>query len=207
MVDTDQTLLERLITLEDQAAWKEFFDRYWPLIMGYSTGLGLARDQAENVLQETMVVLMRVLPRFKYDRTRGRFRGYLKTIVSRITYRAIAKAATKPDGVNIETVPEAYRTDPTPDAAAALENKDKDNRLWQESLFATAVKAVFDDTRTDVRTRQVFQAYAMESRPVGEVAAKFGLTPNAVYQIKNRVMGRIKAEIKRLHHEAGGMLE
>jgi DNA-directed RNA polymerase specialized sigma24 family protein len=39
----------------------------------YARKLGLDETQAQDVLQETMVALMRILPEFAYDRNKGSF--------------------------------------------------------------------------------------------------------------------------------------
>ena len=52
-------------------------------------------------------------------------------------------------------------------------------------------------------TYAAFRAYAIEGRPVAEVAAEFGLKENALYQIKNRLLRRLKTEVTRRLREAG----
>ena len=206
MEDTDKFLLQRLGSLDDHEAWQEFFDRYWALIVSYATRIGLSRSHADEVLQETMVSMMRTLPGFNYDRDKGRFRGYLRKVVNRTSYRLLGRERAR-QTVTIEAVPEYHQTDPKPDAAEQLEESDDNQKFWQESLFAAALKTVYEDSRIDERTRRVFQAYAIENRPVTVVADEFGHTPNAVYQIKNRLMRRIKIETERLRREADGLLE
>ncbi|GAB5558944.1 MAG: hypothetical protein SynsKO_05910 [Synoicihabitans sp.] len=203
IIETDNTLLERLASLDDQSAWQEFFERYWPLVINYAMGVGLKRAQAEEVLQETMVVLMRVMPRFKYDRERGRFRGYLKTVVQRLCYRTMARNASGPAMVNLDVMPDSVSADPTPSAADALASRDEDGKLWEQSLFEAAVKAVFDDPRIDERTCHIFRAYVLENQSAQTVADRFKVDSNAVYQIKNRLMRRVRTEAKRLKRDLG----
>lgn len=207
VIETDTTLLERLTSLDDQTAWQEFFDRYWPLVIHYAMGVGLKRTQAEDVLQETMVVLMRVMPRFKYDRERGRFRGYLKTVVQRLCYRTMARNASSPPMVNLDSMPDSVGADPTPNIAEKLQSQAEDGKLWERSLFEAALKAVFADPRVDERTRQIFKAYVLQNKSVPSVAQRFNVEPNAVYQIKNRLMSRVRTETRRLKRDLGGRAE
>lgn len=203
MVDTDQILLKRLTSLDDQAAWREFFERYWTLIVHYANGVGLSRTQAEDVLQETMVVLMRVMPRFKYDSERGRFRGYLRTVVKRLCFRVRARMAPERDAVNFDALPEAGRADPALSAVEELERRDENGDLWEQSLFNAALKIVLDDPRLDRRTRLVFWACVVENRDVILVAKEQQLPPNAIYQIKHRILKRVKLEVGRLRRDLG----
>jgi hypothetical protein len=48
----------------------------------------------------------------------------------------------------------------------------------------------------------VFAAYALEQRPIADVAAEFGLKENAIYQIKNRLVRRVRVEVARLARDA-----
>ena len=57
-------------------------DVYWPLVYGWLRQRGLQHDDAEDLGQDVLQVLMRELPRFRYDRNRGSFRGWLRTITA-----------------------------------------------------------------------------------------------------------------------------
>ncbi len=62
---------------------------------------------------------------------------------------------------------------------------------WRQSLIEDALEQVLRDPRTRPETVAIFRACALENQPVAEVAARFGLKENAVYQIKNRMMTRL----------------
>jgi RNA polymerase sigma factor (sigma-70 family) len=53
--------------------------------------------------------------------------------------------------------------------------------------------------RLEPRTREAFQLHVVEGKPVDEVAQRLGMTTNAVYIVRSRVLGRIR----RIH----GLLE
>ena len=48
-------------------------------------------------------------------------------------------------------------------------------------------------TELSVQSKAVYRAYVIEGRPIGEVAAKFGISRNSVSQIKTRVERMIAA--------------
>jgi hypothetical protein len=66
---------------------------------------------------------------------------------------------------------------------------------WQECLLEEALRRMQSDPAVEPRTLEVFRAYAVEGVDAAEVARRFGLKENAVYQIKNRMGRRIKAEV------------
>jgi RNA polymerase sigma-70 factor (ECF subfamily) len=199
VIETNETLLDRLKADNAQEAWKEFYHLYWRSILRYACKLGLAEAQAQDVLQETMVALMRLLPGFAYDRRKGRFRNFLLTIVHRKSLAALRRVRRESE------VPWAENgdhdgADPFGNGGAA---EAEALARWRETLLEEALRCVRDDATLDGRTFAVFEAYAIAKRPVAEVAAEFGLHENAVYQIKNRLMRRIQAEVEKLMRSSG----
>ncbi|MBP7276210.1 MAG: sigma-70 family RNA polymerase sigma factor, partial [Kiritimatiellae bacterium] len=80
MRTTRQTLLRDARDPENARAWEEFFDQYSGPVQRYAQKLGLSAADASDVLQETMMELIRILPEFHYDRRRGLFRNFVLTI-------------------------------------------------------------------------------------------------------------------------------
>jgi RNA polymerase sigma-70 factor (ECF subfamily) len=192
MIDTNETLLERVRKTDAHDAWKLFYEQYWAVILGYARKLGLNEHQAEEVLQETMVALMRQLPEFQYDRNRGKFRNFLLTIVHRKSLAALRRARRERDTkVPWETVQHEQ-----PDEAPARLTAEMLER-WQESVLEAVLQQLARDERIGTDTLAVFRAYVIEGLPASEVAARFGLKENAVYQIKNRLSRRVQEKVER----------
>jgi RNA polymerase sigma-70 factor (ECF subfamily) len=205
MITTRDTLLARLKAENAHDAWREFYHLYWGAILRYARRLGLNEHQAEEVLQETMVALMRILPAFVYDRRKGRFRNFLLTIVHRKSLavqrrtrrgQALSFDHAGPQGDDAAAVAGALMAPLADTEAAEAEQR------WRESLFETALANVRADPAIGSRTFAVFAAYALEQRPIADVAAEFGLKENAIYQIKNRLVRRVRVEVARLARDA-----
>src|SRR5215471_21156064 len=64
---TRPTLLGRLKDTQDQASWQEFHDIYAKLIRGFCLKAGLTADEAQEVVQETMISAARHLPEYSYN--------------------------------------------------------------------------------------------------------------------------------------------
>src|SRR6185503_8565241 len=77
---TRQSLLSRLRDCHDQAGWREFFDAYWRLIYNVARKSGMSDSEAQDVVQNTFIYLTRRMPNFKYDRTRGSFKSWLRVV-------------------------------------------------------------------------------------------------------------------------------
>src|SRR5262249_57495976 len=76
---TSKTLLNRLRSPLDQAAWNEFVERYGRRIYGWCRQWGLQEADAQDVTQDVLLRLARKMRSFAYDPSRS-FRGWLRTL-------------------------------------------------------------------------------------------------------------------------------
>jgi RNA polymerase sigma factor (sigma-70 family) len=199
MEATRETLLERVRDLGAQGAWREFFALYHRPILFYAQKLGLSETDAQDVLQETMVALLRSLPTFQYNPSKGKFRNFLFTIVHRRCLAALRRwrtvdslALDEPLEEGAEPLGERLAAEPEPGLETA------DWRCWEEALLSQALAELRGDPSVAPRTQEIFRAYAMERLPAEEVAQRFGVAPNVVYQIKNRLMRRLQHRVEEL---------
>jgi RNA polymerase sigma-70 factor (ECF subfamily) len=199
MVTTNESLLGRLRVENAHEAWKQFFEAYWGAILRYARKLGLNEDQGKEVLQETMVALMRILPDFAYDRTKGRFRNFLLTIVHRKALSVLRRMARQ-RSVSWDEMLTAEAADPFGNHASAEREA---RERWRDSLIEEAIHRMRADPKLEEHTFAVFEAYVIEQQPVEQVARRFGLTENAVYQVRNRLLRRLKLEVARLMKSSG----
>jgi RNA polymerase sigma-70 factor, ECF subfamily len=80
MAETSATLLERLNDRSDSAAWRRLVDLYSPLTNGWLRRHGASADDAEDLTQEVLGVIVREVSRFKHNGRVGAFRTWLRTI-------------------------------------------------------------------------------------------------------------------------------
>ncbi len=191
-LSTRISLIQRLKQAPAQRDWEQFYSKYHAVILSFARKQGLDEHSAFDALQETMMVVMRKLPAFEYDAGRGRFRNWLMTIVANKVREARRRShmdkllsMDAPQGDGTDDLHEHLAAE-EPDASVQLEE------AWRQSLVEEALRRVLGDPRTKPETVEVFRACALDNEPVAQVAARFGLKENAVYQIKNRLMARLK---------------
>src|ERR1041385_6847988 len=80
MIPTRYSLLSRLQNWDDQESWKDFFDTYWRLIYSAAVNSGLSEAEAQDVVQETVICVARDIQKFKRDRAKGSFKGWLRNL-------------------------------------------------------------------------------------------------------------------------------
>ena len=182
--DTPVTLIARMaaqVTGEDEATWVKFFELYQPVIRHFAEFAG-ARSDTDDVVQDVMVKLVEVFRSGAYRPEKGRFRAFLATITRREVInrwqKAQVRAADRHVSLNRTTAQEIVVQ---PEAAAILDAK------WRLAQHAAAVEHVLTRTALAQRSKDVYRAYVLEERPIGEVAQVFGIPRNTVSQIKTRV--------------------
>jgi RNA polymerase sigma factor (sigma-70 family) len=195
--DTPQTLLKKIAEYangDDAAEWARFVELYTPVIRAFICAReDIGEADADDAVQEIIVRLVGVLRAGTYRPEKGRFRAYLGTMVRRLLIDRHRRALARGAGATI-SADDVEILDETPDAAAYV-----DMHLM-EARHVAAVEHVLSRTMLDARTVAAYRAYALNGEPAGEVAARLGLTPNALRQIKYRV-GRMIAAVESQYGE------
>src|SRR2546426_3422980 len=102
-IPTRRSLLTRLKNLDDQGSWKDFFDTYAKLIYRVATKAGLTDAEAQDVVQETVIIVAKKIPGFKYDPAIGSFKSWLLLITRRRIEKQLKKRL--PAGVHASACP------------------------------------------------------------------------------------------------------
>ena len=73
---TSVSLLERVRQSQDAPAWERFVRLYMPLLLYWARRLGLQDQDAADLVQDVLDVLIQKLPEFHYQPGRS-FRGWM----------------------------------------------------------------------------------------------------------------------------------
>ena len=183
---TSETLLRDVAGDAQHVRWGEFVARYRPMMAAYLRERFPSLD-ADDVIQETLLALVKALPSFRYvPDEKGAFHNYLTGILRHKAIRLVARASRR---AARQTV---YANDPTCEATAEA------RASWREAMFEVALQQYLADETVSARTRQVFARVAVNGEKPEAVAAAFGIARNAVDQIKSRAMARLRALVKAL---------
>jgi RNA polymerase sigma-70 factor, ECF subfamily len=125
-------------------------------------------------------VLVQTLPRFQYDQ-HGHFRGWLRTITMNKLrdYKRHEALVVKVPMNEATVVPD--------DADTFWENE------YRRELTARALELMQADFAPS--TWKACWEFVAQGRPAVEVASELGISENAVYLAKCRVMRRLKQEL------------
>lgn len=179
-VATSPSLLDRLRGPDRAAAWDRFARLYTPVLDRWAARLGVPAADRPDLLQDVFVSLLGALPAFTPDPGRS-FRAWLYAVLANKWRDHARKRRPGPlaDGSGGPAVP---------DPAAEY-----DEAEYRAVLVGRAARLIETDFRPEAWA--AFRATAIDGRPAAEVAAELGMTANAVYLARARVLARLRQEL------------
>ncbi len=201
LLPTRRSLLTRLKDWEDQDGWREFFDTYWRLIFSVARRAGLNEAEAQDVVQETFVVVAKQMPGFRYDPARGSFKAWLHTVIRGRLSRHWRKARQHP----LTPVPTVPDDEPTAEEFAA-EAPPEFEAIWQSEWEQNLLDVALRRVQAKVSTRQflLFSLAVFKGVPVATIRERYDASLTQIYLAKHRVGRLLKAELAKLRVEADG---
>lgn len=189
MYTTSATLLEQIRRRSGRDAWERFVQLYTPFLLHCGRRLGLADADAADVVQDVFLVLFEKLPTFEYSRD-GSFRGWLRTVTMHKCFERQRKRREAAIGGS--------------DARLFDQLQQDDSDAWWEAeyrqhLVARALEimqAEFEPT-----TWQACWRTTVDDLTAADVANDLGITVNAVYVARSRVLRRLRNELDGLLEE------
>ena len=193
---TRESLLVRLKSWDDQASWADFFHSYWRLIYGAALKAGLNDAQAQDVVQDTIVVVAKKMKDFTYDRAIDSFKGWLlyltrKRIALEYRRKALARVASESTDWTLEA-------DDLPDPAG-FDLQSVWEQEWERNLWEAAITRVKKEV--NVKQFQMFDLYTIQEKSAQEVARQLNVPVAQVYLAKHRVSSLLKKELTRLRNQ------
>jgi len=189
---TRSTLLVRLKDLDNQQAWQEFFDVYWTLLFNFARRAGLNEADAEEVVMETVETVARKIEDFEYNRQRGRFKGWLLTIVRFKLGDRFRKKKRQAEKGEVASLEEAE------DGQIISADDPELERIWDTEWQKRMVDMALERVKQLVghKQYQIFHCYVIQEQNPDEVADFLDVSKSQVYVAKNRVGKIFEAELK-----------
>ena len=166
-------------------AWEEFFGHYWPVIFALARCRGCSEYTAEEVVQDVMLNVFQQRDLFQYDPARGRFRDWLSVVVR----NKVAEHRRRPAGRIRGAGGDSDTNLPQPES-----DDTPADELWEAAFENALLVVLLDVVRREVNPRDylAFELLAINELPGAETARITGLTRNAAYKARRRVLGRLR---------------
>ncbi|TWT46226.1 ECF RNA polymerase sigma factor SigL [Phycisphaerae bacterium RAS1] len=183
---TSTFILEGLRDPDNRAVWGEYVARYRPLLVSYARRLGLAEPDAEDVAQQTLVSFSTAYQDGKYEREKGRLRAWLFAIARNqvVNWRRNQRSREHQVG--------------EPDSGTGYFASQPDDKsmeaIWDEEWRAAVLARCLAQVRSEVQpaTYEAFELFAYRGMAAEDVARKLGMTANAVFGAKRRILRRVR---------------
>jgi RNA polymerase sigma-70 factor (ECF subfamily) len=195
--DNCSSLLQRL-QAQDQNAWAQMMDLYYPLVYSWCQRKGLQPQDAADTAQEVFRAVFRSLEHFQKQPGRQGFAAWLRGITQHKLadyWRARCAGEVAQGGsdarARLAQIAQ-WQSSGDSDSSAAVDE-------------ATIVRRALDSMRNEFepRTYQAFWRVVVDEASPVDVAHELGISVNAVYLAKSRVLRRLREELQGLN-DAGG---
>ena len=193
MEQTSRSLLN-LARDGDGAAWEHLVSIYQPLIAGWLRRHHVPAQDAADVAQEVMAIMIREMPDFEHSGRTGAFRRWLRNVTANRVRQFWRDGRVRPraTGDSDFRMMLAELEDPHSEMTQRWNSQHDVHVLRQ-------ITAMIEQEFTE-KSMQVFRRHVVQQVPAGDVANEFGLSIAGVYQVKSRIL-------RRLRQEAEGLLE
>ena len=181
---TRSSVLKAVANTENETAWARFFDLYAGFVFSIARSKGLKDEEADDIVQVVFTDLVRMMPTFKYDHAKGKFRSYL---IGLVHWRVKDKLRlVQRDNEQMK----AYL-----DEVANLPPADKDfaEREWQTAAVEEALRRIKPDVRPEHYA--AFVASAVEGQDTETVMRLYNLSRDNLYQIRKRLTAKLQETV------------
>jgi RNA polymerase sigma factor (sigma-70 family) len=192
MADTSVSLLERLCLHSDDVSWRRFVDLYRPLILNWLRRYSVKEEDAEDLAQEVLTVVVRELVHFQHNQKCGAFRSWLRTVTVNQLRELSRERRGQPATRGESDI--ARMLDQLEDANSSL------SQLWDQQHDQHVARRLMELVQRDFEptTWQAFQSVFLDGKKAATVAEELGLSVNSVLLAKSRVLNRLRQEARGL---------
>jgi RNA polymerase sigma-70 factor, ECF subfamily len=189
---TTTLILEGLADSQNNQAWTGFVGYFKPILVGFARKSGLNQQAAEDFTQQALLEFFKSYRTGNYDRAKGRLSHWLFGIARKVLSQTFRRA--KPEKVATDLQRSTSDSQPLENFADPAAAED----LWQQQWEKMVMQICMDRARKefDEKTFAAFEMYALQDVDPTEAAKRLGLSRNAVYIAKSRILSRLRELIE-----------
>lgn len=198
---THHSLLVRLRSAEDQAAWDEFYAIYQPLIVRLAKSRGFQDADASEVAQEVLLKVSRSIQSYHSSDSGPSFRAWLATITRNHALNRLRQIQPQPIGGtsfhrrldNLAAPSEVHSSG----SSSPEEHEFEYERRRQAFLWAAdQLRERFSESNW-----QAFWLTCVEGISIEDAAKRLNISTGKVYVARCRVIARLRETVQRLTEE------
>lgn len=186
---TSPSLLIQVRDPNDKDAWEQFTSIYTGIIRDYCIQRRLQPSDIDDIVQDVMASVFASIRKFEYDPSKGRFRAWLGTIAANKIKTFLSKQNRREADSNetlksVKSAPLTQYIDPDVEWA----------NIFSEKIYQVAcsrIRSEFNEVAWEC-----FQALWVRGESVSDIANTLGISINAAFINRYRVLKRLESEIK-----------
>lgn len=178
-------LLEQ-IRDKDPVAWPELDRLYRPLVLKWLRGKGISVADAEDISQEVLIHVLRLIDGFEHNGRVGAFRNWLRNITYNVMRNHLRKLASEESALTDHFRRTANALNVDTSEVAQTFNREHDRMI---------VERLLEELESDVspQVMTAFRRYCLAEESAESVASDLGMSVNMVYVARFRVIQRLRA--------------
>ena len=182
---TTTQVLEELRESNDTLAWTVFRDHFYSVVINFARTLGLSETDAEDAAQETMLVFIKAFRDGKYNRKKGHLSHWLFGVARRVILN-FRKRLPRERLIADSTSGTSFWD--------MVADEDAVRHTWDSQWRHMTLERCLQQARRelDQKVFEAFELYALFQNPVEDVSKTLGMSRNAVYIAKNRVLSKLR---------------
>jgi len=188
MTETSVSLLDRLADDPDADSWQQLADLYTPLLRQWLRRYDVQDSDADDLIQEVLLVVAREIPSFRHNQRQGAFRNWLRTIVVNRLRNFWRSRKHRPHVIGSSSF--AEQLDQLKDDGSGL------SRIWNDEHDRHVIGRLLElsQTKFTAGTWQAFRRLMIDGADAETVADELDMSPNAVYIAKSRVLTALRQD-------------
>lgn len=191
-MDTSASLLDSLRDEADEEAWRRLVTLYSPLLRNWLLRHNANMGDIDDVVQEVMTVVVRRFPEFQRQPRTGAFRAWLRTITVNCLRDQWRRSNKQPKAIGGSDCIEVIEQLADPHSGIS--------KLWDQEHDLHIANCLLEKLQHEFtpQTWQAFQRFAIDGMSADEVARELGMTANAVFIAKSRIISSLRAQAQGL---------
>ena len=186
MLDTSLSLLDRLRQSPEDADWSRLIEAYSPLLRAWLMRAEVQAADADDLVQEVLLVVHRELPKFEHNQRRGAFRNWLRQIVVH-RLRNFWRSRGRLIAVGNDSQLEEQLKQLEDDGSQLSQRWDREHNLTIARKLLELIESRFTES-----TRLIFRRLVVDGADADTVASETGLSLNAIFTAKSRVLRELR---------------
>lgn len=186
MDSTKAYVLAQVKDPRNERGWRDFAEIYEPLIYRYARLRRLTHEDAQEIVQECLTLLVQQMPEYEYSHKKGRFKAWLRRITNnRINdmFKKRRPALGTPE-----------------DFQKAQDRERSADDLWEEQWQRKHLRYLLRQILNQVseKTRRAFELHVVSGWSVEEVSEVLNISADQVYAAKSRITQRLRKRFEDL---------